>query len=198
MYSDAKDTGRLHRSTNRFPETIQECYAQFEKNLAVGEEIRLPSVVQVILRFYDRIISRPKACLTAISSTSLEQALEELDTAGDALIRASSIAGNDTENGLALSVCRSAFDDYSHAVGVAMCVHVLTPGATFKDIADLRRSVADVFHKFYGNMGLTTPYRIVSRDMYLTKYITSCARSILGLYAYIPSALSHFDEGVIE
>lgn len=195
MYTIAKDSDKPFKGPNRFPETIQECWEQHKDQIAVGMKLRLPATVEVVLNFHDQIWRSPTARrgTSAILAVSKERALKELDDASEALVRSSTFAGY-AGNDLALYVCQSAFVDFSRAVGVAMCAQMLTPGATFRDIASLRRNVTEVLDTFYGYIGCTTPYQSGHSDMYVTKYMVSCARSAIGLYSHVPSVLSHFDE----
>jgi hypothetical protein len=195
MYTINKDIRKPFKGPNRFPEEIQECWKQYQNEIAMGDRTNLPSTVEIVLRLYDVIWRRMTADLRSDLAITKDDALKELDSMGDALIRSAVFAGYGGED-TALSVCRSAFVDFSHAVGVAMCMHILTPGVTFRDIAGLRRKVTDVLDTLYGHIGCATPYQSGRENMYVTKYMVTCARSVIGLYSHIPGVLSHFDREV--
>jgi hypothetical protein len=195
MYTIYKDIRKPFKGPNRFPENLQECWQQYQNEITTGDRTNLPATVDIIMRLYDAIWRRMTADLRSLIAVSKDGALSELDSMGDALIRSGIFAGYGNED-TALSVCRSAFIDFSHAVGVAMCVHILTPGVTFKDIADLRRKVTNVLDSLYGHLGCATPYQCGRENMYVTKYMVTCARSVIGLYSHIPGVLSHIDNGV--
>jgi hypothetical protein len=193
MYTINKDIRKPTKAINRFPEIIQECWQQYHDDIATGDRTDLPATVDVVLRFYDAIWNRKSVNLRHVLTFSKEVALSELDCMSGALIRSSIFAGYEEED-TALSVCKSTFVDYSQAVGVAMCVTILTPGATFKDIAGLRNAVTDVLETVYGHIGCATPYQSGRGNMYVTKYMITCARSVIGLYSHVPAILSHIEE----
>jgi hypothetical protein len=196
MYTIRKTPTSPFKGPNCFPETIQECWEQHKDQIAIGMKPRLPATVEVVLNFRDQISRSPmtRRAASAIRAVSKGHVLKELDDTSVALVRSSTLAGY-ADDDLILYVCQSAFVDFSRAVGVAMCALTLTPGATFRDIAGLRRNVTEVLDTFYGHIGCATPYQSGHSNMYVTKYMISCARSVLGLYSHVPSVLSHFDEG---
>jgi hypothetical protein len=193
MYTITRDIRKPFKGPNRFPEVIQECYEQYQNEMATGDRTNLPATVEIVLRLYDAIWYRSTATLRSVLFKCEDEALSELDCAGTALIRSAILAGYGDDD-TALSVCKSTFVEFSHAVGVAMCVLILEPGVTFRDIANLRSKVTSVLESFYGNIGCATPYQSGRGNMYVTKYMATCTRSVIGLNSHFPNILSRSEK----
>lgn len=192
MYSTKIDSDKPFKGLNRFSEKIQDCLLKFEQFAAAGEQMKVPATFELVLNFCESVYRSPYSSkgVSAILDLDEEKVLKELDEASDTLVRSATYAGYERA-GLPLSVCQSIFVDFSRVVGVATCLHVLTPEAVFADFADLRRHVTEVLDAFYGNIGCAAPYQSGRGNMYVTRYMLACARSAIGLYSNLPAMLRH-------